>query len=227
MDRVRVRAAVDEVARAGCRPRSRGCTGPGDGAVVRPGREEDARRDLDLAVDRGERVLAHAARAVRAAPAAGRAGASRSCGPPTRGRAVADHRGVAHRRVLVGRGGQVRCDAWSCRPRAARSPNASLPTIGAAAIGAAAASSPRRVKRLAIANSDYSHRLNSMGKPSRLKIRRGLPQGDPPARERPTARRTSAIADAARRLAAVGHADDEEARRRRARRPRAVPRRRR
>ena len=34
----------------------------GDGAVVRPGREEDARRDLDLPVDRGQRVLAHAAR---------------------------------------------------------------------------------------------------------------------------------------------------------------------
>ena len=51
VDRVRVRAGVDEVdaqrvALGGADD------GAGHGAVVRPGREEDARRDLDLPVDR-------------------------------------------------------------------------------------------------------------------------------------------------------------------------------
>ena len=38
---------------------------PRHGAVVRPGGEEDARGDLDLAIDRAQRVLAHAAGLVR------------------------------------------------------------------------------------------------------------------------------------------------------------------
>jgi hypothetical protein len=64
VNRVRVRAAVCErdaqpvaLRRADHRPR--------DGAIVRPGREEDSLGDLDLPVDRGERVLAHAAGPVR------------------------------------------------------------------------------------------------------------------------------------------------------------------
>ena len=59
VDRVRVRAAVQEADAQGVSfggPDDR----PRDGAVVRPGGEEDAGGDLDVRVDRGERVLAHA-----------------------------------------------------------------------------------------------------------------------------------------------------------------------
>jgi hypothetical protein len=64
MDRVRMGAAVDELDPEQIAFR-RADHRPWNGAVVRPGREEDARRDLDLPVDRAQRVLAHSPALVR------------------------------------------------------------------------------------------------------------------------------------------------------------------
>jgi hypothetical protein len=64
MNRVRVRAGVrepdpEQIVLGGADHR------PRHGGVVRPGGEEDALGDLDLAVDRRQRVLAHPPRLVR------------------------------------------------------------------------------------------------------------------------------------------------------------------
>ncbi len=99
VDRVRVRAVVAEqhaqgVALGGPDDRA------GHGAVVRPGREEDPRRDLDLLVGRDQRVLAHAARLVRL-----RGRRIEQCIEVVRaadgGDALADHPRVTHRRVVL------------------------------------------------------------------------------------------------------------------------------
>ena len=99
VNRVRVRAGVDEahaedvvLGRADDRPRH--------GAVVRPGREEDSRRDLDLAVDRAQRVLADASRLVRQHLGRIQQGVE-VVRPADGGRVAADHGRVAHRRVAA------------------------------------------------------------------------------------------------------------------------------
>ena len=93
VDRVRVRARVRQVDAEDVvlgRPDDR----PGHGAVVRPGLEEDAGRDLDRAVDGSEVVLADSPRLV----GEGRRGDSDgvlSVRPAWGGHLGADHRRVA------------------------------------------------------------------------------------------------------------------------------------
>ena len=97
VDRVRVRARVDEVDSQGV---AFGCPedGTGNGAVVGPGGEEDARRDLDFLVDRGERVLADASSLVRESLGGVEQGVEVVRAADGR-RPGADHRGVSHRGV--------------------------------------------------------------------------------------------------------------------------------
>ena len=128
VDRVRVRAGVRE-ADAQDVALGRAQHRAGDGAVVRPGREEDARRDLDLAVDRGQRVLAHAAglRGQRRRRVEQRVEVVRAADGR---RAVADHRRVAHRasaRRLAAAGAGASRGRARRPPRSA--PNASFSTM--------------------------------------------------------------------------------------------------
>ena len=94
-----MRAGVDEVDAKDVvfgRPDDR----PGNRAVVRPGGKENARRDLDLLVERPHLVLTHSPRLVRE-----RRGWKQEIVEVVRasdgGRAAADHRGVPHRGVVV------------------------------------------------------------------------------------------------------------------------------
>ena len=142
VDRVRVRTRVREPDAQDV-VLGRPDHGAGDGAVVRPGGEEDPRGDLELLVARDERVLAHPSRLV------GKHGRGIEEGVEVvraadGGRALADHRrvpgcrptrvggGCAMRGVVVAGG-----FAWP--------PSTSFAPSGTAASGAVAQSSRRRV----------------------------------------------------------------------------------
>ncbi|MCZ7589090.1 MAG: hypothetical protein M5U27_09625 [Gaiella sp.] len=96
MDRVRVRTRVGE-----SHPQEvvlgRSDHGPRNGAVVRPGGKEDARRDLELLVAGNERVLAGASRPVRKRGRRVEQGVE-VVRPADGRRALADHRRVPDRR---------------------------------------------------------------------------------------------------------------------------------
>ena len=143
VDRVRVRAGVDEahaqevvLGRPDHRARDR--------AVVRPGGEEDAGRDLELLVGRDQRVAAHATGRVRQRARRVEEGVE-IVRPADRRGAFADHRRVAHRGAPVVGGGRavgrvvVRLSRCASPLRAIASPS------GAAASGAVAQSRRRRV----------------------------------------------------------------------------------
>ena len=135
MDRVRVRAGVrevhaQEVVLGGPDDRAR------NRAVVRPGREEDAGRDLELAVDGAQLVLADATRLVgqrlrrQEQPV-------EVVRPADGGHLRADHRRVAVGAVLlVGR----EVPRVVVSSDASASPYASFTSAGVAASGAAVAS---------------------------------------------------------------------------------------
>jgi hypothetical protein len=99
VDRVRVRATVDE-AHAQPVALRRADHGARDGAVVRPRGEEHARCDLELAVDRRQRVVTDPARPVRQRGRRVEQGVE-VVRPADGGRRLADHRRVAERVVRV------------------------------------------------------------------------------------------------------------------------------
>ncbi len=162
VDRVRMRSGVHEVhaqaiAFGSADHRAGRC------AVVDPGWEEDTRRDLQLHVGRGERVLANPSRLVRkrrwriekrveilrARPPQALRRRSSPRGPWRR---AGDWRACAR-----GRGSSDRCAL-----AAALLSSANLPTRGTAASGAAAASNFPLVRRvLAMTNSESECNLRA------------------------------------------------------------------
>ena len=121
-------------------------TGPGHGAVVRPGGEEHTGRDLDLPVHGRQRVGAHPARLVRerVRRVEQRVEVVR---PADGGHSHADHRGVPDAPDDRRRDATPACGVASGRdPHACAAPSSSsLAATGAAANGAAAASRRFRV----------------------------------------------------------------------------------
>ncbi len=99
VDRVRMRAGVQELDAEEV-ALGRADNRPGDGAVVGPGREEDPGRDLDLPVDRRQRVFADPPRLIRQR-LGGIGERVEDAGAADRRDALADHRGVTHCRVVV------------------------------------------------------------------------------------------------------------------------------